>query len=54
MIDCRSETGITIGLIDAIISVARILARRDMNDPDIVEALKDIRSDEDVRKILND
>jgi hypothetical protein len=51
-IDCRSEVGITIGLIDGIISAARILARRDLTDPNIVEALKDIRADEDVHRIV--
>jgi len=51
-VDCRSEVGITVGLIDAIISCARVIARRDLTAPAVVKALKDIRSDEDVRMIL--
>lgn len=50
--DCRSEVGITVGLIDGIIAIARVLAQRDLSDPATIEALKDIRADEDVRKIV--
>ena len=52
MIDCRSETGITIGLIDSIISISRILVNRDIRDPDIIEALKDLQNDEDLKSLL--
>lgn len=50
--DCRSENGVTIGLIDSIISVARILRHRDFNAPQINEALLDLRSDEDIQFLL--
>lgn len=50
--DCRTETGITVGLIDGIIAIARMLAHRDLTAPQAHEALKDMRSDEDVRRIL--
>lgn len=51
-IDCRSEEGITIGLIDSIISICRILARRDLEQTDnIKEALIDLAHDEDVHKV---
>lgn len=53
-IDCRSEEGITIGLIDGIISIARVLAKRDIHDPEVKEALMDLCLDEDLSKILND
>lgn len=50
--DCRSNEGITVGLVDAIISIARVLARRDLDHPDVIEALKDLAYDEDVKAIL--
>lgn len=46
--DCRTEVGVTIGLIDAIISIARVLAIRDLSAPEVQEALLDLKSDEDV------
>lgn len=51
--DCRSEIGVTVGLIDSIISVARVLRRRDFNATSIHEALLDLRSDEDVQFLLD-
>lgn len=50
--DCRSEIGVTLGLVDAIISVARVLAKRDLSHPDVLEVLKDLRADEDVAYLL--
>jgi hypothetical protein len=50
--DCRTEEGITIGLIDSIIIISRILAKRKLNTPQIQEALKDLGSDEDLESIL--
>jgi hypothetical protein len=52
--DCRSEEGITVGLIDAMIVTARILARRDFTSPAVIEALKDFVSDLDVQKIISE
>lgn len=51
-IDCRDENGITVGLVDALISIARILSKRDLNDSAVKEALKDLADDEDVAEIL--
>ena len=52
-VDCRSEEGITIGLIDSLISIARVLSKRDLKASDqIKEALKDLRSDEDIAFII--
>ena len=51
--DCRSEGGITVGLIDTIITAARCLVSRDLSEFAVVEALKDLRSDSDVLKIIN-
>jgi hypothetical protein len=50
--DCRAENGITVGLIDALISIARVLVKRDFNDAAVQEALKDLATDEDVAEIL--
>lgn len=52
--DCRSDVGVTVGLVDALISIARVLARRDLDVPDVAEALADLRDDEDMRAILAD
>lgn len=51
-IDCRSEAGVTMGLIDAIISIARVAAKRDLKLPAVQEALKDFAQDEDINKII--
>ena len=50
--DCRNPDGITVGLIDGMIAAARILARRYLCAPAVVEALKDLASDPDVRLVV--
>ena len=50
--DCRSEEGITVGLIDAIISICRVLSERDLSPPAVREAIEDLRTDEDVGSIF--
>lgn len=52
-IDCRSEVGVTVGLVDSLISISRVLARRDLTEPAVVEALADLRDDEDLHAILH-
>ena len=54
MTDCRTQEGITIGLIDSIITISRVLKSRDFNTYEIKEALKDLRVDEDLKFILYD
>lgn len=51
-IECRSEEGITIGLIDAIISICRVLAPRDLSCAEA--ALADLAEDEDFGVILKE
>lgn len=51
--DCRSEEGITVGLIDSIIAISRVLANRDFSSPSVIEALKDLREDSDLNSILD-
>ena len=37
--DCRTEAGVTVGLIDALITICRVLAKRDLSsDPGVREA----------------
>jgi hypothetical protein len=50
--DCRTEVGITVGLIDGLISIARVLRQRDLSAPEVAEALEDLRQDEDVAELL--
>lgn len=50
--DCRTEEGKTVGLIDSIIFIARILSERDLSTETVQSALKDFRNDEDVKKIF--
>jgi len=56
--DCRTETGVTVGLIDSLITVSRVLAPRlkkikgrELSKP-ILEALDDLYQDEDLLYIL--
>lgn len=51
--DCRTQDGITIGLIDGMIAICRILRGRDFSSPDVKEALKDLVSDGDLEFIMN-
>jgi hypothetical protein len=51
--DCRSEVGITVGLIDSLIFICRILSKRDLSNVSITEALLDLQSDEDIKEIFN-
>jgi hypothetical protein len=50
--DCRTSEGIAIGLVDGIISMARVLKRMNIRESAYIEALKDLRSDEDVAWLL--
>lgn len=50
--DCRSEEGVTVGLVDALISICRILAARDPSPVAVGEALKDLYADPDVRSVF--
>lgn len=51
--DCRTEEGITVGLIDSLISIARVLSKRNLSSSEIKEALQDLREDEDVNVIFD-
>lgn len=43
--ECRSPEGITVGLIDAINTVSKVLVLQDLSHPAVIEALRDLRDD---------
>lgn len=54
--DCRTEDGITVGLVDSLITIGRILKQRLVmlkSTPAIEEALKDLKNDTDLKFILD-
>ena len=51
-IPCDSEEGITIGLIDSIITQCRVLAARDWETHEIREAFVDLRCTPEVRQVI--
>jgi hypothetical protein len=48
---CRSEEGITVGLVDALIGIMRVLAPRDLSAQPVEEALADLLEDPDFRTV---
>lgn len=50
--DCRDNIGVTVSLIDAIISLCRIIRHRDLTSFEVNEARKDLTSDEDLLFLL--
>lgn len=46
--DCRSDEGVTVGLLDSVITLARVLRRRPIASEAEWAALTDLRADEDV------
>jgi hypothetical protein len=51
-LDCRSEEGVTVGLIMGLITVARVLVGRGLRSETVRAALNDLRTDEDVAKVM--
>ncbi|WP_344890488.1 hypothetical protein [Actinomadura meridiana] len=52
-LDCRSPEGVTVGLVDSIITAARVLRGRDLDHPAVREALADLAEDEDVARLMS-
>ncbi len=55
VVDCASDDGVTIGLIDAIMSISQVLVDRldeDLDTESVREALKDLRSNPKVLFIV--
>lgn len=50
--DCRSDIGITVGLIDGIIAMARVLKSRGQLSEEVQQALADLRADEDIAVLM--
>lgn len=50
--DCRSEEGITVGLVDAMLTIARVLVHRDLSPAAVKEALRDLAHDEDMTLVI--
>lgn len=50
--DCRTPVGVTVGLIDGIIAMARVIRHADLSSEEVQEALKDIRADEDMAFLM--
>lgn len=50
--DCRSHDGVTVGLVDSLISISRVLRDRDLSPPEVQEAFKDLADDEDFLEIF--
>jgi len=48
---CRSEEGITVGLVDAMIAIVRVLSVRNMSTKNVQDALEDLFSDRDFKTI---
>lgn len=53
MVECRSEEGITIGLIDTILLCASVLGSRELNTPEIQEALRDLHCSPELFALLH-
>lgn len=53
-IECGSEEGVTIGLIDSLMSITYALQGRDLTHPAIIEALKDLRHNKQLKALLYD
>lgn len=50
-IECKSNLGLTIGLIDSIIYICRVLENKDFSNPEILEALKDLNNEQGFKKL---
>lgn len=52
--DSRTENGITIGLIDSILTCASVLRSRNLDNPEVGEALKDLVSSKELSWLLDE
>jgi hypothetical protein len=49
---CKTSDGITVGLIDGMIAIARVLKQRDLTNPGVQEALTDLAQDDDIKDLI--
>ena len=50
--DCRDSIGVTVGILDAIMVLCRLLKGRDLSNLETKEALKDLKNDEDFKFLI--
>lgn len=50
--ECKSEEGVTVGLIDSILTCAHVLASRDLSGKAIKDALQDLHEDKDLAALI--
>lgn len=50
--DCRSEIGVRVGILDAILTLCRCLPRGRLTNPAVEEAFRDVAGDEDFAYLL--
>ncbi len=51
-LECRSDVGITVGLVDSLLTIARVLKTRDLSSRDVQHALSDLRSDDAIFALI--
>jgi len=52
-LDCKSEPGLVVGMIEAIMTLAAMIWEKLPSDhPAVIEALRDLRTDPDLRSLL--
>lgn len=51
--DCRSEVGITVGIVDSMITMMRLIKNRSFESEEVAEALRDLLADEDFGDFLS-
>ena len=51
--ECNSEAGITVGLIDSLICISRVIVDRDLSSPEVQEAIKDLRATDAMKQVMN-
>ena len=51
-VDCKTDAGITVGLIAALLSISAVLVKRDLAEPSVIAALLDLRDDSDLEYII--
>jgi hypothetical protein len=52
--ECRSAVGITVGLVDAMLTIIHTLSKRDLSPQIVKEALRDLRLDKELTLLLSE
>lgn len=52
--DCKSPDGITVGIIDAIITLCHLLQSRSIDSQEAKEALRDLLTDDSFKYLFSD